>query len=494
MAKTIGRFAPSEVPALPRDFGNFIARQTGYSDRLGIIPSEISPTELDSIRSAAASGDLTRLYELYEKMLVSDSRIGGISGSMKATVSGLPLKTMRAPTTSAREVALAEDYRNTCIEAYNNIDTHAFVGDLVNAYEIGCVPFQMKYKIHDYPRGQKLALPEQPRRIPGQSLKMNMLTNDPNWGELYMITMEKPTGIYFKEIDKRKAFLVEDGTGLRGRYDTLGALRRVLGWWITKMYAQLWWIEYVEGYGQPTRVGRYAPEATSSDRAELKSFLDTIGRNKWGMFPQGADIQLLESTNSGNITTFSDLIKVANDEIATAMTGQSGMNKDAAQGSRAQLQVLNGVRLEIVAHIAEVVRKGFDAFNHAVLAVNYGDDYVKRLIPLTKPIVAKPGDNSEKVRIFTDLSNAGVPVAVDEIHDQLGIPHAEEGQMVLFHGKLVPMTNIQKMNDERENSLDDEQQSAAGREEAENGDDGSENGGDKDQGKDSERTVPPTEK
>ena len=86
MAKTIGRFAPTEVPALPRDFGNFLAKQTGFSDRLGIIPSEISPTELDSIRNSAAGGDLTRLYELYEKMLVSDSRIGGISGSLKAII------------------------------------------------------------------------------------------------------------------------------------------------------------------------------------------------------------------------------------------------------------------------------------------------------------------------------------------------------------------------------------------------------------------------
>lgn len=485
MAKTIGRFAPSEVPALPRDFGNLIARQTGFSDRLGIIPSEISPTELDAIRTSAADGDLTRLYELYEKMLVSDSRIGGISGSLKATVSGLPLKTIRPPTCSAMEIAVADDYRNTMLEAYKHIDLHSFVGDCVNAYEVGVVPFQLTWHIHNYPRGQKLALPDQPRRIPGQSLKMWMVMNDKNWGELYMITLEKPTGIFFNEIDKRKAFVVEDGTGLRGRYDTLGVLRRVLGWWITKIYAQLWWIEYVEGYGQPMRIGRYAPEATSSDRIEMKAFLESIGRNKWGMFPQGADIQLLESQAAGNITTFSDLIKVANDEIATAMVGQSAMNKDSAQGSRAQLQVMSGIRLEVVTHVAELVRKGFDALIHATLAVNYGDDYNRRLAPTTKPIVAKPGSAKEKVQIFTDLSNAGVPVPVDEIHDQIGIPQAEQGEMVLFHGKLVEMTTIQEMEDERQDSLDTEEGNTPGGENAGGSADGGTDGGAQNKGSDS---------
>lgn len=494
MAKTIGRFAPIEVPALPRDFGNFIAKQTGFSDRLGIIPAEIAPTELDAIRRSAAAGDLTRLYELYEKMLVSDSRIGGISGSLKATVSGLPLKTMRAPTTSAREIALADDYRNTVLEAQRHIDCHSFVGDIICAYEIGIAPFQLKYKIHDYPRGQKLALAEQPRRIPGQSIKMWMVTNDPNWGELYMITLEKPAGIFFKDIDKRKAFVIEDGTGLRGRYDTLGSLRRVLGWWITKMYAQLWWIEYVENYGQPMRIGRYTPESGTTQRAELKSFLETFGRKKWGLFPQGAEIQLLEATQAGNITTFSDLINVANDEIATAMVGQSGMTKDSAQGSRAQLQVLNGVRLEIVAHVGEIVRKGFDAFNHAILLVNYGEEYIRRLAPTTKPIVAKPGTAKEKVDIFVNLSNAGVPVPVDEIHDQIGIPQAEEGQMVLFHGELVMMTDIEKMNDERKDRLDAEKGAISAGQNENGSDDGGSNGGTQNKRPDVERPVPPAEK
>ena len=495
MAKTIGRFAPSEVPNLPASFDSWIATQTGYNDRLGLIPASISPTVLDSIRKEAASGQLGRLYELYEKMVATDARIGGITGSLKATVSGLPLKTVRAETVSAGEVALAEDYRGVIREAHNQMDTHSFVSDLVEPYLIGTKAFQLKWRIEDYPRGKKIAIPNSPAPIPGQSLEWQNTMLDPNWGELKIVEINNAEGTYFKDIDTRRAFVVSDGTA-KGRYDTLGALRRTLGWWITKMYAQLWWVEYVESYGQPMRVARYTPESTSRERAQLKSFLSTIGRQKWGLFPQGADIQLLEATQAGNITTFSDIIKVANNEIAVALMGQSGMTQDSAQGSRAKLEVLDGVRIEIVSHVAQIVAKGFKALNDAILRANYGEAYIKRLCPQTKPIVPKPGSNTEKLATYTGLAEAGVPVAVDEIHESMGIPQPEQGMMVLFHGKVVEMTTLQEMEDERQeqnDSLVGQGDLPEGETESGSGSGGS-NGRETDQGSDDERKVPSTEK
>ncbi|MCK5644349.1 MAG: DUF935 family protein, partial [Gammaproteobacteria bacterium] len=155
MAKKIGTFAPSEVPNLPASFDSWIATQTGFNDRLGLIPASIAPTTLDAIRREAASGQLGRLYELYEKMVATDARIGGIVGSLRATVSGLPLKTTRAETVTAMEVRLADDYRNVVREALTQFDSHSFVSDLVDTYLAGTKAFQLKWNIENYPRGMK---------------------------------------------------------------------------------------------------------------------------------------------------------------------------------------------------------------------------------------------------------------------------------------------------------------------------------------------------
>lgn len=451
MAKTIGRFTPAEVPAKPASFDDWIVKQTGFSSRLGLIPASISPTTINAIRTEAESGDLGRLFELYEKMIATDARIGGIVGSLRATVSGLPLKTSRSKSASQSELRLAEDYRQVVQEALLQMDTHSFVSDSADTYLIGTRAFQMKWKMEDYPRGKKLALISDVEPIPGQSLKMTMEQGHEKWGQLKVITEKEPNGIYFDELDDRQTYVITDGNA-KGRYDTLGALRRVLGWWITKMYAQLWWVEYVESYGQPIRLGFYSPEAKTKERAELKNFLQNIGRSKWGLFPQGAELQLLEAQQAGNVTTFSDVIDMANNEIAIALVGQTGMTQDSAQGSRAKLQVQNTVRIEILNHIATICGKSFNALSHAILACNYGPGYVKRLVPKTRPIVP----DKAKMELFERLIKQGIPVSIDEIHETVGVPQPEEGEVVLFHGMLVPMASIEEMNEmanERQSSI-----------------------------------------
>lgn len=493
MAKTIGKFAPVEVPNLPASFDSWIAEQTGYNDRLGLIPASISPTVLNSIREEAASGRLGRLYELYEKMVATDARIGGIVGSLRATVSGLPLKTQRAETASAGEVRLAEDYRGVVREALLQMDTHSFTKDLTDVYLNGTMAFQLSWRVEDYPRGKKIALPNNPARIPGQSLEQEMEFQHKNYGELKVIELSKPLGTFFKDIDPRRAFVINDGT-VKGRHDVVGALRRVLGWWITKTYAQLWWIEYVESFGQPMRIARYAPESGSRERAELKNFVKNIGRQKWGMFPQGADVQLLEAVSAGQINTFSDIINMANHEIAVALVGQTGITQDSAQGSRAKLEVLNGVRIEIVTDIGAMVSKGYNALADAILKCNYGDAYIKRLRPITRPTISRPGANKDKVDVYTKLTTAGVPVSLDEISDQTGIPQPELGQLVLFKGVVMEMSTITKMQeeiDERNADILARQESLSGGKEKEGSTGGGSDGGEKNKGSDSKRTVPP---
>lgn len=436
MAKRIGSFAPKQVPNAPNSFNEFVLKQTGYSERLGIIPAEIAPSRLNSIRQNAACGGMNELYELYDKMIASDARIGGIVGSLLSTISGLPVKINKARGTNAREESLAEDYKGVVEEALNNIDLHSLIKELASTYIVGAKILQWNWMIESYPRGNFLALPKEIKPIADGSILMEMLDDSNKYGELKIITRTNTEGVYVSDLDPRRIMVVEDGYS-KGKYDTKGALRRVLGWWITKMYAQLWWAEYSENFGQPTRIGSVTREATPNEKAELKRFLAMVGRNKWGVFPEGMNIKLLEANQQGTVLTFQQLINMANNEIAVALIGQTGITQDSAQGSRAKLQVLDGVRIEIIKNIAAIVTKGMKHLVHQILRVNYGDDCIKRLAPSVVPFVARPEAIKEKVDYFVALSASGFPVPMDEIVAETGICEPEEGQKVLLNGNIV---------------------------------------------------------
>lgn len=439
MGKVIGKFAKREVPNAPAQFDQFVIKQTGYNERLGIIPASIAPSRLNSIRNNAAQGGINELYELYNKCMATDSRIGGIVGSLLSTVGGLPVKVIRARGASAQEEALADDYKGVIEEALGNIDLHSMVQELAKTYLLGARVIQWQYQIERYPQNKMIALPTGVRPIADGSLLMEMQQGHPKYGEIKIITQDKPNGIYVSDLDPKRIMVVQDGFS-EGQYDNKGAMRRVLGWWVTKVYAQLWWVEYTETFGQPTRVARYGQESTSSQKAEMKRFMEMMGRNRWGLFPEGMDLQLMEANQQGSILTYDSIIGMANNEIAVALVGQTGITQDSAQGSRAKLQVLNGVRIEIVKNIATIISKGMKHFVEQVLSVNYGDAFVKRLAPTVTPFVARPEAISDKVDYFEKLQKSGFPVPVCEISEETGISEPEVGEKVWINGQFITWT------------------------------------------------------
>lgn len=434
-SKIVGKFAPSAVPNEPAGAESFIIRADGNFERNGIIEQDISPQRMESIKRQAASGSLGDLYELYEKMTTADARIGGIYSSVKSTMSGLPIKVIQADGVSESERRIAEDYRNLIEIALDGIDMHALTNELVDTYFKGVRVLQATYRVERFPFNKMIAVFDTIRPISPSNLSMETQVGHDRYGQL-RVKRNDGTDIYLKSLDDRRIFVIEDGHS-EGFYDTKGALRRCLGWWMIKVYAAIWWAQFVENYGEPTRVGTYGPEFTGAQKTAMSRFLQQVGRNKWGIFPEGANVQLMEANQQGSVTTYRDIISMSNNEIAVALVGQTGITTDSAQGSRAKLQVLDGVRQEIVENIAKIVAKGYSRLVDALLRVNYGDKYIPRLRPTVKPMVARPGTIKEKVDYFGALAATGFPVPVEEITDQTGIPIALEGQRALVNGKVI---------------------------------------------------------
>jgi len=106
------------------------------------------------------------------------------------------------------------------------------------------------------------------------------------------------------------------------------------------------WLVFCDKYGSPTSVGKYPPNASSTERAALKAALEAIAQDAGIMVPEGMDVSLLEAAKSG-IDTYEKLVRYMDEQISEVVLGETGTtNQSGNSGSRARDQVGNEVRLE----------------------------------------------------------------------------------------------------------------------------------------------------
>lgn len=434
--KVIGKLMPDSQVDLSRRFEDMIMQKDGYDERLGLIPREISPSKMRTIIQNAATGDLGDLYELYDKMESTDSRYGGLVSSFKSAIGGVPLKVVAAEGRSEGEKAIAEDYATVIEENLAMLDTHNLMKALAEVYLNGAKVFTMSYRLEEYPYNRRIAVVDEVKEVAGQRLGMETNQTSDHYGELLVKSLQNPEGVPVSSLDDRMIFEVSDGDQ-ENKYDMAGAARRCLGWYITKIYAQLWWTEFVETYGQPIRIGRYPSGASDSAKNIMKGFLKMLGKSAYGMFPSGMELQLLEPSGSANPATFKDLLDQANKEMAVSILGQSETVGGQKRGSHAKVKELNSIRFEILQDVAKIIQKGFKQIVKNIIRVNYGGNYNVRLLPKVQPILVNPQDSESKMKVFKEAASMGLQIPIDHIHEQLGIPKPKIGETIITTGGII---------------------------------------------------------
>jgi phage gp29-like protein len=106
------------------------------------------------------------------------------------------------------------------------------------------------------------------------------------------------------------------------------------------------WLSFAERFGTPVPVGKYPNNATSAEKATLKSALRAFAQEASIMVPQGMEITLLEAAKSG-IDTYERLCKYMDDQTAGVVLGKSGGVGSGGQLASA-VTIENEVRLELV--------------------------------------------------------------------------------------------------------------------------------------------------
>jgi len=431
-SRVIGRFSEQQVP-LDSQLEDFGVGEDDTFDRLGLIPQELQPERMRQIKASAAQGRIGPLQAVYEKMEATDPRFGGLVTSLLNAVASMDLKVRTSDRAgSGSDEALAKDLTRMVEYQIRKLDAKQVMKEFASTIIRGARAFEMKYELEDLPYDKRLAMVSDVRPIRGSKLKWQANSTEERYGELMLKTAGEQQGVYFDSFHPAKTVVLSSAEG-HARWDTLGAARKCLSWYLVKMYAQVWWSEFVEVYGQPIRIGRYPQGASKESQKKMEKFLKVLGKSAYGLFPHNMELQLKEAKNAGQISTFSDIIKMANDEIAIALIGQVQTVGDRKQGSYAKAKVLEGIRQEVLSFAAQIIERGFrEGITSNLVKMNYGPDVPEVLWPRVTPVVERPGEAKAKAERFKLMAEAGTPVPLQHIYEQTGTPEPRDGERVLI--------------------------------------------------------------
>jgi len=346
-------------------------------------------------------------------------------------VAGFRIKTVPARTSTEADRQLADAYAEVAREVMAKLDQHKVTRLFTAPHFSGAKLYQISWELEEFAYGRMMWLPKAIEPVRGRHLRQSRMTE--TYGE---ITIDPGTG---KEVPVStlpdSAYLLLEGEDAKNRYHALGAARKVVSWFLAVQYVTAWWVSYIEGWAAPRRIAKYARGTRKETKQEMERYLRTLGQNGYGLFPSDMELILEEANRQGTITTYDGFIKVAQSQYAISLLGQADTVGGKSEGGFARAVVANSIRYEVLQEVSSFVTAGWNGLVERAIRANYGT-VDRRLLPSVAPIIVTPQEMSAKTTAFATLTNAGVPVSMEFVFEQiLGIDPPRKGEEVVMFGK-----------------------------------------------------------
>lgn len=135
-------------------------------------------------------------------------------------------------------------------------------------------------------------------------------------------------------VDYRQApfsdWLIEAGTP-----DDLGLYLKAATQTIPKKNALAFWDTFAEIFGMPMRIAKTTVR-DDKELAKMEKMMDSMGAELWGIFQQGTDIEIKESTKGDAFNVYDRRIDRANSELSKLIIGQTMTIEDGSSLSQSE--------------------------------------------------------------------------------------------------------------------------------------------------------------
>ncbi|SBW13043.1 Mu-like prophage FluMu protein gp29 [uncultured Alphaproteobacteria bacterium] len=396
--KKPGLVWPDGTPLRRETLKEEVATVTGVRTILSGHPAQgLTPQRLAAVLREAEDGDPTRQMELAEEIEERFLHYQGVIGTRKRQVSQLPI-TVIAAADDAQSVADADLVREFL--SRDTLQSELF--DILDAVGKGWSFTEIVWSTGSgrwMPERLEWRDPRWFRPDPADGRTPRML------GEGGALEPLAP----YKFIVHTTA--AKSGLPLRG-----GLIRGIAWWYLFLAFDISDWVQFLERYGQPIRIGKYGRGATADEQATLLRAVRNIAADAGAIIPEGMLIELVEAKISGSIDAFERFAGFANGEVSKAVLGQTGTTENGPYAGTARVH--------------DEVRGDIERADAGLLASTLNRDLARPLIDLNVgPRKAYPRlqiGRPEEVDVATmaDALNKLVPVGLkvqmSEVRDKLG--------------------------------------------------------------------------
>lgn len=394
-------------------------------DRLSVLNRPFKPGDVASAFKAAEDGDLTAQMDLFEQMEEMDGSLAGFMNTRRLAPAGLKWSVIpRANDPAAIKAA------DLCRENLDLLATwRSAIVDLQDGVGKGLSVME-----NDYVNGGDRVWLTALRHIDGKRYQF-----DRNMERLLIKVNQNDNGS-FSGLASGSAGLMMDGvppppykltihrTRMRpGHASRAGVLRVITLAFLIRNFGLKDWSTYAEIFGMPLRLGKYPAGTPDRDKLALLEAVRMLGSDAAAIISDTTEVEFKDSVFRGT-QPYEALYNAMRTEMAIAILGQQLTNTVGPTGARAQAQVQQMVRQDLLEadceQLSETIER--DIFQPLV-GWNLGWDIASMARPRFKlhyepvPDLQSQIDVDVKLFLPPEMGGLGLPFTKTQLYSRYGV-------------------------------------------------------------------------
>ena len=380
--------------------------------------NRITPSKLKSILEDAENGDITAQHELFMDIEEQDSAIGANIQTRKRAILTLDWRIAEPRNATPAEEKLQTEIDELFYQ-YPNLEN--LLMDMMDAVGHGFSALEIEWKLEN-----------------GKYILHNFIPRPQSWfkldknDNLLLKTPNNPMG----ETLRPFGWVVHSHKSRSVQLARMGLFRTLAWLYMFKHYSVRDFAEFLELYGMPIRIGKYGAGATNEEKRTLLRALAQIGHNAAGIMPDSMTIELHNAANTGagsGNNPFLQMVDWCEKSIARLILGQTlTSGADGKSSTNALGNVHNEVRRDLLVSDAKQVAQTItQQIILPYLQINVDPNIALHRVPYFEFDTKKYDDLSTFADAIPKLVSIGVQIPEKWTRDKLGIPEAQDGEVVL---------------------------------------------------------------